>query len=46
MPTNNSLLVSDNDSAEFMIPILEEFVKFFDFENSKVIVKNSEIFIK
>ena len=46
LPTNNSLLVSDNDSAEFMIPILEEFVKFFDFENSKVIVKNSEIFIK
>jgi len=46
LPTNNSLLVLGDDSIEFMIPILEEFVKFFDFENSKVIVKNSEIFIK
>ena len=44
LPTNNSLIFIYKDK-EVMIPISDDFIKLFDFENRLVIVKNSDIFI-
>ena len=46
LPTNNSLLILNSENCEFMIPMLDEFIELFDFDNNKIIVKNSEVFIK
>jgi ribosomal 30S subunit maturation factor RimM len=45
LPTNNSLLIS-HDNKEIMIPIIDDFIKLFDYENEIIIIKNSDIFIK
>ena len=45
LPTNNSILINYNNK-EIIIPIIEEFVKLFDFDNKIVIVKNIEGFLK
>ena len=44
LPTNDSLIFIYKDK-EVMIPISDDFIKLFDFENRLVIVKNSDIFI-
>ncbi len=43
--TNNSLLIS-YDNREIMIPIIDDFIKLFDYENEIIIIKNSDVFIK
>lgn len=45
LPTNNSILI-DYNGKEIIIPIIEEFVKLFDFDNKTVILKNIEGFLK
>ena len=45
LPTNNSLLIN-YDNREIMIPIIDDFIKLFDYENEIIIIKNSDIFIK
>ena len=45
LPTNNSLLINYNDK-EIMIPIIDDFIELFDYENEVIIIKNSDIFIK
>ena len=44
LPTNNSLIFS-YEGKEIMIPISNDFIELFDFENKVVIVKNSDVFI-
>ena len=44
LPTNDSLLI-DYNNKELMIPIIDDFIKFFDYDNKCVIIKNSDIFI-
>lgn len=44
LPTNNSLLIDYNDK-EILIPIIDNFIKLFDYENRMIIIKNSNIFI-
>jgi len=45
LPTNNSLLIEYNNK-EIMIPIIDDFIELFDFENKEIIIKNSNIFIE
>lgn len=46
LPTNNSILFNYN-SKEVIIPIIDDFVELFDFENNVIIIKNfKEFFIK
>ena len=45
LPTNNSLLIDYHD-REIMIPIIDDFIELFDYENEIIIIKNSDIFIK
>ena len=46
LPTNNSILFNYNDK-EIIIPIIDDFIELFDFENSILIIKNfEEFFIK
>ena len=45
LPTNNSLLINYNNK-EIMIPIINDFIKLFDYENEVIIIKNSDIFIR
>ena len=45
LPTNNSLLI-DYNNKEIMIPIIDNFIELFDYEDEVIIVKNSDIFIK
>ena len=44
LPTNDSLIFLYKDK-EIMIPISDDFIELFDFEDKAVIVKNSNIFI-
>ena len=44
LPTNDSLIFSYKEK-EVMIPIFDDFIELFDFENKVVIVKNSDVFI-
>ena len=45
LPTNDSLLI-DYNGREIMIPIIDDFIELFDYEDEVVIVKNSDVFIK
>jgi len=44
-PTNNSILISNKKKQEFIIPIMDQFIEFFDFDNNCIIIKNSEVFL-
>ena len=43
-PTNNSILFSYNDN-EIIIPIIDDFIELFDFENNILIIRNFMGFI-
>ena len=45
LPTNNSMLIKYKDK-EIMIPIIDDFIKLFDFSNKKIVIKNSKVFIE
>ena len=45
LPTNNSLLI-DYNNKEIMIPIIDNFIELFDYEDEVIRVKNSDFFIK
>ena len=44
LPSANYILVSYNNK-DVLIPVLEEYIKFFDFDEKKVIMKNIEGFL-
>ena len=45
LPTNNSMLIKCK-SKEIMIPIIDDFIELFDFNNKKIVIKNSKVFIE
>ena len=45
LPTNNSLLIKYSNK-EIMIPIIDDFIELFDYDDEVVIIKNSNIFIE
>jgi len=46
LPTNNSMLVNSLNKREILIPILDNFIELFDFDNKKVIInKDAEGFL-
>jgi len=45
LPTNNALLINC-DNKEIMIPIIDQFIELFDYENEVIVVKNSSVFLE
>ena len=45
LPTNNALLINC-ENKEIMIPIIDQFIKLFDYENEVIVVKNSSVFLE
>ena len=45
LPTNNALLINCNNK-EIMIPIIDQFIELFDYENEVIVVKNSSVFLE
>jgi len=44
LPSNDSLIINFN-GKEIMIPILDNFIKLFDFKNKLIIIKDCEVFL-
>ena len=44
LPTNDSLLI-EYKNKEILIPIIDDFIVLFDYDNNYVIIKNSDTFI-
>jgi 16S rRNA processing protein RimM len=44
LPTNDALLINYK-GREIMIPLIDNFIKLFDFENKLIVVKNSDTFL-
>ncbi len=45
LPSNDSLLINYNNK-EILIPIIDDFVELFDYENEIIVIKNSDVFLK
>lgn len=41
LPTNDSMLINDNNKNEFFIPIMNDFIKLFDLDNNVVIIEDA-----
>ena len=44
LPSNDSLIINFS-GKEIMIPILDNFIELFDFENKLILIKNCEVFL-
>ena len=45
LPSNDSLLINYNNK-EVLIPIIDDFIELFDYENEIIVIKNSDVFLK
>jgi len=41
LPTNDSMLINDNNKDEHLIPIMNDFIKLFDLDNKEVVIQDT-----